>query len=126
MAAYGSTPMSEENGTGLGIAYVQVQIDVNGVIQAATRQYWNHVAKVFEPGPRVDAKHVIPYQRLSDDTTDADNMIQLAAVERQPLDWSNVLAIVYTVDATGKATGVYRTYPHNMAQSLASVNVTNF
>jgi hypothetical protein len=126
MTAYGETPMSEENGTSLGLAYVQVQTDVNGVVQTATRGYWNRATKVFDVGPRDDAKHVKPYQRLSDDAKDKDNLVQLAAVEREALAWTNVVAVVYTIDAAGAVTGIYRTYPHNIVQSLASVNNTNF
>lgn len=126
MAAYGYTPISEENGTGLGLAFVLLNTDVNGVVQTAGRQYWNHATKVYEPGPRDDAKHLKLYQRLTDVSADFDNLVQVVAIERQALEPANTIIVVYTVDSTGKATGILRSYEHNVAQAMAGVNSTNF
>jgi hypothetical protein len=125
MSAYGRTPLSEENGVGLGIAYVELETDANGIVQTANRRYWNHATKVFEPGPRDDSKHVKPCQRLADDP-DLDNFIQVAAVERQAVEDFNVLVVFYTLDSSGKVTSVYRSYAHNVAVALGAVNGTPY
>jgi hypothetical protein len=121
MSAYGRTPLSEENGVGLGIAYVRLETDANGIVQTANRQYWNHATKVYEPAPRDDAKHVKPCQRLADDP-DFDSFVQLAAVERQAVEGFNVIIVYYTLDSSGNVTSVYRTYAHNVAVALGAVN----
>lgn len=126
MSAYGRTPLCEDNGVGLGIAYVRLETDAAGVVQTAARQYWNHATKVYEPGPRDDARHVRPCQRLTDDAADVDNLVQLAPAERQPLEWSNVLVVYYNVDSSGKATSIYRSYAHNLVVATGAVNSTNF
>lgn len=126
MSAYGLTPLVDMSNTGLGVAYVQVETDAGGTVQTAGRRYWNHATKVFEPGPRDDAKHVAPYQRLTDDATDVDNFVQVRAVDRGALDQVNVIAVVYNVDASGKATSIYQTYSRSYTLANASVNNANY
>lgn len=120
---YGRTPLNEVNGTGLGIAYVQVDVSAAGVVQAANRRYFNAATGVYEPGPRDDAKHVTPYQRLSADGSDIDNAIQLAPVDVGAMGFgANVIAVVYNVDSSGKAVSVHTTYSRNETVALAAIN----
>lgn len=126
MSAYGMTPLVESSNTGLGIAYVQLETDVSGTIQTAARRYWNHATQVYEPGPRDDAKHVAPYQRLTDDPADADNLAQVRPVAARALDWPNVVAVVYNIDASNNATSIFQTYSRSYASANGSVNTANF
>jgi hypothetical protein len=124
--AYGLTPLVENNNTGLGIAYVEIVKDASGQLQTANRRYWNHTTKVFEPGPRDDAKHVAPYQRLTDDVMDVDNFIQVKTVDGGALDQVAVIQVVYNLDASNKVTSIFQTYSRAYALANGAVNNANY
>lgn len=124
MSAYGPTPLNAVNGTPLGIAYVRIETDSAGVVQTASRQYWNHATKVFEPGPRVDAKHVLPYQRLSDAAGDPDGEVQLRALDAVATAWPNVVVVDYNLDSSGNVTSVFNSRSRNQVVCESAINIT--
>lgn len=120
MPVFGATPMGETNGTSLGIGYVRLTTNNLGAI--IKRERWSYELQDYEVGPRVDAKHVVPYQRLSDDAGDVENGVQLAPVPREAMESAGVLAVTYNIDSTGKAVGVYRVAERNIVTAIASIN----
>lgn len=120
MPDYGPSPIAEVNSLLMGLCYIRIEKSTTtGIV--TSKQYWNHAIEAWESGPRVDSKHVLPYQRLNVDVADAEYKCQLGMFADRAFDSPNVLAVTFIVDAAGKVTETYSCMTRVQAMLMAGI-----